>query len=115
MNNQIFITNLMVPIIIGVPEWERAIKQNIFVDVLIDLKNNSTFENDSLTDTIDYAQVADVIRLEASENNKILLETFGEAVIKKLMGKFPIKSIQLKISKKKILADTDFVGVVLSR
>ena len=44
-----------------------------------------------------------------------LLEDFGEEIISKLKEKFQFEKIRLKISKQKILPETDFVGVILER
>ena len=48
MNNQIFISNLVVPIIIGVPDWEIAIPQNLYIVLNIMLKKNDAFNSDNL-------------------------------------------------------------------
>ena len=57
MNNRIFISNLVIPIIIGVHEWERAIPQNLYLDISIDLKKSDPFTKDNLSETIDYSSV----------------------------------------------------------
>ena len=116
MNNQIFISNLVVPIIIGVPDWERAIPQHLFIDLnIIILKKNDAFNSDNLEDTIDYSSVIELIKSLADENKGILLESFGEKIASKILQNYPAQSITLKISKKKIIADADFVGIILNR
>ena len=115
MNNRIFISNLVVPIIIGVPEWERAIPQNLYLDISIDLKKSDPFTKDNLSETIDYSSVTSGIKEIANENKQILLESFGENIINHIFKNFPAQRIELKIAKKKILPETDFVGVVLTR
>ncbi|MEK9714870.1 MAG: dihydroneopterin aldolase, partial [Methylophilaceae bacterium] len=67
MNNQIFISNLVVPIIIGVPDWERAIPQNLFIDLNIILKKNDAFNSDNIEATIDYSSVIELIKSLATE------------------------------------------------
>ena len=115
MNNQIFISNLVVPIIIGVPDWERAIPQNLFIDLNIILKKNDAFNMDNLEDTIDYSSVIELIKSLAAENKDILLESFGEKIASQILQNYPAQSLTLKISKKKIIPDTDFVGIILNR
>ena len=72
MNNRIFISNLVVPIIIGLPEWARAIPQNLYLDLSIDLKKSDPFTKDDLSETIDYAAVTSGIKEIANQNKKIL-------------------------------------------
>ena len=112
MNNQIFISNLVVPIIIGVPDWERAIPQSLFIDLNIILKKNDAFNSDNLEDTIDYSSVIELIKSLATENKDILLESFGEKIASKILQNYPAQSLTLKISKKKIIPDADFVGII---
>ena len=115
MNNQIFISNLVIPIVIGVPNWERAIPQNLFIDLNITLKKNGTFNSDNLEDTIDYSSIIELIKSLAKKNRDILLESFGEKIASKIFQNYPAQSLTLKISKKKIIPDADFVGIVLNR
>ena len=51
-----------------------------------------------------------------TKNNKnMLLESFGEEITSQLIKQYPIQTVQLKIAKKKILPEADYVGVVLTR
>ena len=115
MNNQIFISNLVVPITIGVPDWERAIPQSLFIDLNIILKKKDAFNSDNLEDTIDYGAVIELIKSLAETNNDTLLESFGEKIAYKILQDYPAQSLTLKISKKKIIADADFVGIIINR
>lgn len=115
MNNQIFISNLVVPITIGVPDWERAIPQSLFIDLNIVLKKKDTFNSDNLEDTIDYGAVIELIKSLAETNKDTLLESFGEKIASKILQDYPAQSLTLKISKKKIIADADFVGIIINR
>jgi dihydroneopterin aldolase len=115
MNNQIFISNLVVPITIGVPDWERAIPQSLFIDLNIILKKKDTFNSDNIEDTIDYGAVIELIKSLAENNKDTLLESFGEKIASKILQDYPAQSLTLKISKKKIIADADFVGIIINR
>jgi dihydroneopterin aldolase len=115
MNNQIFISNLVVPITIGVPDWERAIPQSLFIDLNIILKKKDAFNSDNLEDTIDYGAVIELIKSLAETNEDTLLESFGEKIASKILQDYPAQSLTLKISKKKIITDADFVGIIINR
>lgn len=115
MRNKIFIHNLTISTVIGVPDWERAIKQNLFLDIEITLNDSTIFDKDNLENTIDYAAVVGVIKDLSVNHSFKLLESFGESIISKLNNRFSFKSIYLKIAKNKILPDAEFVGVILER
>ena len=115
MTNNIFLHGLKLNTKIGVPDWERAISQQLIIDVDIQLKGNQIFNSNDLSKTIDYALIESEIKTIALNHKHRLLEDFGEDIISSLKEKFHFEKIILKISKQKILPDTNFVGVILER
>jgi len=115
MTNHIFLHGLKVKTIIGVPDWERKVVQELLIDIDIELNDCVTFDSDDLSKTIDYSKVELIVKDISKKNKHHLLESFGEKVISNLKDNFSFKSIRLKISKQKILPDTDFVGIILNR
>ena len=115
MTNNIFLHGLKLNTKIGVPDWERAVSQQLIIDVDIQLKGSHIFKSNDISKTIDYALVESEIKVIASRHKHKLLEDFGEDIINRLKEKFNFEKIILKISKQKILPDTDFVGVILER
>ena len=115
MTNNIFLHGLKLNTKIGVPDWERAISQQLIIDVDIQLKGNQIFNSNDLSKTIDYALIESEIKTIALNHEHRLLEDFGEDIISSLKEKFHFEKIILKISKQKILPDTNFVGVILER
>ena len=68
--------------------------------------------------TTEVSYVVDGIRVTDdydTENKDILLESFGEKIASKILQNYPAQSLTLKISKKKIIPDADFVGIILNR
>ena len=115
MTNNIFLHGLKLVTKIGVPDWERAISQQLIIDVDIQLKGDQIFDSNDISKTIDYALIESEIKMIASKHKHHLLEDFGEDIISCLKEKFYFEKIILKISKQKILPDTNFVGVILER
>ena len=115
MTNNIFLHGLKLNTKIGVPDWERSISQQLIIDVDIQLKGNQIFKSNDISKTIDYALIESKIKEIGSKHEHRLLEDFGEEIISRLKENFQFEKIILKISKQKILPDTDFVGVILER
>ena len=115
MTNHIFLHGINLKTKIGISDAERAISQILIIDVDIELSKNSIFENDNLNDTIDYAEIEQLIKNIGDLHDYKLLESLGEEITTEIKKKFNVKKILLKINKKKILPDTDFVGVILER
>ncbi len=115
MTNYIFLSGLKVKAHIGVTEEERNKLQELRFDMQIELHHKNRFENDDLSETIDYAAIEKIICEETEKSNFKLLETLGETIISQIKRVFTFKEIEIKISKNKILESTDFVGVTLKR
>ena len=96
MTNHIFLHGLKLNTKIGVPNWERAILQELIIDVDIELKGNETFKSNDISKTIDYALIESQIKEIGLNNKNQLLEDFGEEIISKLKEKFQIKKYYLK-------------------
>ena len=115
MTNNIFLHGIKLNTKIGVPEWERSVSQQLLIDVDIQLKGSQIFKGNDISKTIDYAMIESEIKMIALKHEHHLLEDFGEDIVSRLKEKFQFEKIKLKISKQKILPNTDFVGVILER
>tara|TARA_B110000090_G_C13005216_1_gene301968 strand:- start:19 stop:366 length:348 start_codon:yes stop_codon:yes gene_type:complete len=115
MTNKIFLHGIKLNTKIGVPDWERAVSQQLIIDIDIQLEGNQIFKNNDISSTIDYALVESEVKKIGSSHQHHLLEDFGEEIINCLKDKFKFDKITLKISKQKILPDTNFVGIILER
>ncbi len=115
MTNHIFLHGINLKTKIGVPAAERAESQILIINIDIELNINTKFESDNLNDTIDYAEIEHLIKKIGETHHYKLLESLGEEISTEIKKKYNVKKILLKISKKNILPDTDFVGVVLER
>ena len=115
MTNNIFLHGIRLNTKIGVPDWERAVSQQLLIDIDIQLKGDQIFKGNDISKTIDYALIQSEIKTISSNHQHRLLEDFGEEIISCLKNKFQFEKIILKISKQKILPDKDFVGIILER
>ena len=115
MTNHIFLHGINLKTKIGVSDAERSASQILIIDIDIELNKNTKFENDNLNETIDYAEIEHLIKNIGDLHHYKLLESLGEEIATEIKKKFNVNKILLKINKKKILPDTDLVGVILER
>mgnify|MGYP000332167917 FL=1 len=95
-------------------------KQKIFADeYLIDLKLkvdiSKAAQTDEVTDTVNYAEVHQVIKNEMAVPSKLLEHVSGR-IIQKLFDQFPcIEEIELRLSKRNppMGADIESAGIAL--
>ena len=74
MTNNIFLHGLKLNTKIGLPDWERAVSQQLIIDVDIQLKGNQIFNSNDISKTIDYALIESEIKEAASRHGHYLLE-----------------------------------------
>jgi len=111
----ILIRDLRVEALIGIHKRERHIPQTVSIDLEIGLPGTQVFESDRVSDTIDYEQVALMIRSLAASGHFRLVETFAERIARLLMGDFRAPWVKVSAAKLGILANARFVGVSIER
>jgi 7,8-dihydroneopterin aldolase/epimerase/oxygenase len=95
---KIEINNLIFKCIIGILDFERIKKQRVII--------NTSFEYEFTKDSfIDYAEVSTLIKTIMKKKNFLLLEDAILHLEELLTNKYPIKNLQIKISKPDILKD----------
>lgn len=108
---KIYITELAVDTLIGVYDWERERLTSLLLDVELDANLAKAMQSDEVTDTIDYAKVADCITEVGKSSSFYLLEAFGAQVMNQVLASFPALAIRLKIVKPGILPNAKTVAV----
>lgn len=99
---------------LGVPDEERRQWQTLELDLELEPTGGIRCKNDSLAETIDYADVAEACRDVAAARPRKLLETLAEELAADVLDRFPAERITLRL-KKYIVAGSDHVAVKLSR
>jgi dihydroneopterin aldolase len=83
----------------GITPEERRQPQPMAVDLELDCETASAGSSGRLSDTIDYARVAELIVELAGKEVCQLLETFGEKLLSMLFTEFPVSRIRLWVRK----------------
>ncbi len=115
MADEIFIEGLEVRCIIGTLPRERKVKQKIVLDLEFAAPIRKAASRDNLRDAINYKKIADRTTEFVSKSRFYLIETLAERLTSTLLKEFPLKSVELTISKPKALNNARNVGVHLER
>lgn len=108
--NEILIRGLRVQVFIGVPDAERAVPQELIVDVTIDPMVRFGDLHDDISRTVDYAAAAARVSDVARERPRRLIETLADEIARMLLEEFPARSALVEI-RKFVLPETDYVSV----
>jgi len=114
MDDCIFISGLELHSHIGVPATERAAPQRLTVSLRLTPTRNLSGLNDDISNTIDYAAVSQAVREEAATKPRRLIETLAEDIATLLLGRFPLKSVEIDL-RKYVLDGAEYTAIRIRR
>jgi dihydroneopterin aldolase len=111
----IFIRGLRIDAIIGIYDWERAIRQTLSFDIEMATDIASSAASDHIDDTLNYKAVAKsvIAFVEASEFQ--LVETLAERVAALIREEFKVPWLRLTLNKGGAVRGAQGVGVIIER
>jgi dihydroneopterin aldolase len=112
--DEIFISGLDLPVLIGVPDAERAVWQVLRADVAMRPKLSFESMADSIEATLDYEAVANRLRALAAERPRKLIETLAAEMADMVLDQFGARWVRVEL-RKRILPGVDAVGVRIER
>jgi len=83
----------------GVTEAERETGQRLEIDVSIDVPDCDAVLTDRVEDTVDYAEVCDIVALGATERSYRTLERLCHVIAERLMERFNCESVRVRAAK----------------
>lgn len=115
MTDWVFLEGLKVETVIGVYDWERDIRQNLWLDVCLAFDCRPAGSTDDLAKALDYDSLSRHIRDWASRQSFELIEAFGEQLCVQIYEFAGIGDIELRINKRGAVADCASVGIHIRR
>jgi 7,8-dihydroneopterin aldolase/epimerase/oxygenase len=83
----------------GVSEAEREVGQRLVIDLRMDVGESDATVTDQLEDTIDYAEVCQLVALTAQQRSYRTLERLCTAIADRLVADYELESVWVKASK----------------
>jgi 7,8-dihydroneopterin aldolase/epimerase/oxygenase len=83
----------------GVTEAERETGQRLEIDVSFDVPDCDAVLTDRIDDTVDYAEVCDIVALGATERSYKTLERLCHVIAERLMERFSCESVRVRAAK----------------
>lgn len=113
--DHVFITDLRVPTVIGIYDWERAIRQTVSLDLEMGFDVASAAATDRIDDALNYKAVAKRLIAYVGESEFQLVETLAERCAAIVLEEFPVNWLRLRIAKPGAVRGSREVGVVIER
>jgi 7,8-dihydroneopterin aldolase/epimerase/oxygenase len=112
---KIYIRNLRIKTIIGCNEAERKSPRDLILNIELEIEPNDACKTDVLENTLNYAEVVDLVQKLVVGSEFKLLERLAQYLIEELCKKYlQIEQIIICIDKPNIFAGVESVGVELT-
>jgi 7,8-dihydroneopterin aldolase/epimerase/oxygenase len=83
----------------GVSEAEREVGQRLVLDLRLDIGESDATATDSIEDTIDYAEVCQLVALIAQQRSHRTLERLCSTIADRLIADYELESVWVKATK----------------
>ena len=93
------IKNLRLRTIIGINDWERVEKQDIVINLELELDGIRAMETDRIEDTVDYKAVKEEVRTAVEASDFFLLERLAEEVVEVALRPALVQRVDLCVDK----------------
>jgi dihydroneopterin aldolase len=116
MSDTILISGMGCMTAIGVTAGERAVKQQLSIDVEFPVVGHPA-ATDSIKDALDYDAVARTVAEVCASREFRLIETAAEQIAERVLEKFPIPQVRILVRKISPIAAprVDYVSVEIVR
>ncbi|MGA2319605.1 MAG: dihydroneopterin aldolase [Solirubrobacteraceae bacterium] len=83
----------------GVSEAEREVGQRLVLDLRLDIGETDATVTDSIEDTVDYAEVCQLVALIAQQRSHKTLERLCSTIAERLLADYELEGVWVKASK----------------
>jgi dihydroneopterin aldolase len=111
----IFLGGLEIETVIGIYDWERTIKQKIYLDIEMAFDIKKAAATDDIAYTLDYKTVSDRVVQFVETSEFFLVETLIEKIADILLTEFSIPWVKIVLNKKGALSRSRDVGIIIER
>jgi dihydroneopterin aldolase len=114
-NDRVFLRELAVECIIGFLDWERLVKQTVYLDIEVPVDCSRAAVNDDVAATLDYKRLSKVVIAFVSASEFKLVETLADRTARHVLQQFDIPWVKLTINKRGAIRASRDVGVAIER
>ena len=113
--DKVFLRELGVECIIGFLDWERLVKQTVYLDIEVPIDCRRAALSDEVTATLDYKRLSKVVTGFIAASEFKLVETLADRTALLILREFDIPWVKLTINKRGAIRASRDVGVTIER
>jgi dihydroneopterin aldolase len=114
-SDRIFMRELAVECVIGFLDWERLVKQTIYLDLEVPVDCRHAALSDDVAQTLDYKRLSKIVLAFVAASEFKLVETLADRTAKLILTEFDIPWVKLTINKRGAIRASRDVGVSIER
>ncbi|MCF8005130.1 MAG: dihydroneopterin aldolase [Chromatiaceae bacterium] len=111
----VFIKGLRIETVIGIYDWEKAIRQPVVLDIEMGTDVRRGAISDKIEDALDYKAVSKRLKQFVGEARFELVETLAERCAAIILEEFSVPWVRLSLNKIGAVTDAEGVGVIIER
>jgi 7,8-dihydroneopterin aldolase/epimerase/oxygenase len=113
--DRVFLRELAVECIIGFLDWERLVKQTVYLDIEAPIDCRKAALNDEVAQTLDYKRLSKLVCAFVGASEFKLVETLADRTARLILEEFDIPWVKLTINKRGAIRAARDVGVTIER
>lgn len=111
----LFVRDLILPCAIGVYAHEKGKRQNVRINVDLNIAAPGADHDDRIAEVVSYDDVVTGIRALADQGHIHLVETLAERIADMCLADRRVDRVRVRVEKLDVLADGESVGVEIER
>lgn len=115
MTDTLFIDDLMVRCIIGIHDWERKARQDVLINIELDVNTSQAGASDDFNDTVDYRELAKRVIAMTEASSYQLVEALAEEIARLSLQDSRVRRARVRVEKPGALRFATSVGVAIER
>ncbi len=113
--DRVFLRELAVECIIGFLDWERLVKQTVYLDIEAPIDCRRAALHDEVAETLDYKRLAKLVSAFVGASEFKLVETLADQTARLILKEFDIPWVKLTLNKRGAIRASRDVGVSIER
>ncbi len=115
MPDRIVVEGLRADSVIGLYEWERMIRQELRIDLVLHCDLRAAGASDDVADTVDYKALTNDVRERVETSRYRLIETLACDIAEECLAHSRVARVEVRVNKTGALRNADNVAVGVHR
>lgn len=111
----VFLRALHTTPVIGIYDWEREIRQDVYIDLTMATDISKAGDTDDIAYTLNYKSISDRIIEFANNSSYGLIEALAENIAKIVRGEFDVQWVRVTVHKPGAIEAAEDLGVTIER